>query len=243
MGMKSFGLIGAILLGLLALACTTETTTVLPGGEEQQGVSVSGEGSAFGEPDVALLSLGVDSEADTVAEARAAAANSMDAMLKALKDGGVKDEDIQTTRFSVEPRYDFSGDQRELIGFAVTNMATAKIRNIDDVGDLIDGALDAGGDLARITNLSFTIDDPSTLEDEARKEAMDDARSKAETLAEAGGVELGTPRSISEGGGPVPISFEAADMAAFAADAPQTPIELGEMEVRVSVQVVYGMKE
>ncbi len=239
---RLLGFAAVVTLGLLALACTEKTTTVLPGNEEQTGISVSGLGSAFGQPDVAMLSLGVDAEADTVAEARANAAKAMDAMLAALKEGGVADDDIQTTRFNVEPRYDYRNDKRELIGFAVTNLVTAKIRNIDDVGELIDGALTAGGDLARIDYLSFTIDDPSALEDEARKEAMDDARSRAETLAEAAGVKLGAPRSISEGGGPVPIEMGAADARLLAEEA-ETPIELGELEVQVSVQVVYGLEE
>ncbi len=240
---RILGLAAIVAVGLVALACTEKTTTVLPGNEEQPGISVSGSGSAFGQPDVAVLSLGVDAEADSVAEARAEAAEAMDAMLAALKEGGVADEDVQTTRFNVEPRYDYRDDQRRLIGFAVTNLVTAKIREIDEVGDLIDTTLAAGGDLARIEYLSFTIDDPSALEDEARREAMEDARSRAETLAEAAGVELGAPHSISEGGGPVPIAFGAADAMRLAEEDVETPIELGELEVQVSVQVVYRLEE
>lgn len=237
---KTFLFVGALALGLFALACSTETT-VLPPGREAPGVSVSGSGSVFGEPDVAVLTLGVEAEGASVGEARSQAATAMDAMLSALKDGGVADDDIQTTRFSVQPRFDFIDGRQILRGFIVSNVVTAKIRTIDDTGDLIDAAVDAGGDLARVQNLRFTIDDPSALEDEARRLAMQEAKRKAETLADAAGVELGAPRNISESGGAVPIAFRAAAFdAEFQLEA-GTPIEVGELEVRVQVQVVYGL--
>jgi uncharacterized protein YggE len=236
-------LIGLIALGGLAfaaLACSTETSVVMPD-QQAPGVSVTGEGSAFGEPDVAVVTLGVEAQADSVGVARDQAATSMDAMLGALKDGGVEEKDIQTARFSVQPLYDFTDGRQILRGFAVSNIVTAKIREIDATGDLLDAAIIAGGDLARVDSLQFTIDDPSQLEEQARVEAMGDARSKAEALAQAGGVDLGEPRSISEGGGAVPVTFEGAG-AFQAADEARTPIELGELEVRVNVQVVYGLE-
>ncbi len=240
---KTIGLLVVLSLGLLALGCTTNNTTVLPPEQQPPGIAVSGSGSAFGEPDIAVLSLGVEAQATGVAEARSQAAEAINAMLDALKAGGVASEDIQTTRFSVQPRYDFTEQRQILVGFTVNNMVTAKIRNIDDTGNLIDAAIEAGGDLARINNLRFTIDDPSALEDEARLEAMAEARSKAETLAQAAGVELGAPRSISEGGGTVPIRFEgAAYSTQLIADSVATSIELGELEVRVDVQLVYGLE-
>lgn len=233
---------GVVALGLLALACTADTvTTVLPSGQDLSGISVSGTGSTFGEPDVALLSLGVDAEADTVGEARAQAAEAMNAMLQALKDGGVAEEDIQTTRFSVQPQFDFTGRTQVLIGFVVSNTVTAKVRDIDDTGRLLDDAITAGGDLTRVNNVRFTIDDPSALEDEAREDAVAEARRKAQTLAAAAGVELGAPISISESGGPSPFFFEGAAVRFSAADSDETPIELGEMEVSVSVQIVYSL--
>ena len=237
---KTVGLMALLAVGLLALACTE--TTVLPSDRESNpGISVSGIGSVFGEPDVAILTLGVEAQADSVGEARAKAAEAMDAMLTVLKDGGVEDSDIQTSRFSVEPRYNFRDGEQELIGFFVNNLVTVKIRDIDETGTLIDDVVEAGGDLTRVQNLRFTIDDPEELQQEARRLAMENAKSKAETLADAGGVELGAPRSISESGGARALTFRADAFAAeFAADA-STPIEVGELEVQIQVQVVYGL--
>ena len=239
--MKTIGLIAVPLVAIFALACTTETTVVTRG-QDAAGVSVSGTGSVFGEPDVALVTLGVEAEADTVGDARSEAAEAMDAMLEALKSGGVEDDDIQTARFSVQPQFDFVDGRQRLRGFSVSNIVTVKVRNIDDTGSLLDDAIEAGGDLARVDSLRFTIDDPSALEDEARRLAMAEAKAKAETLAEEGGVSIGSPLSISEGGGAVPIPFAAGEFAALADEAVRSPIEVGQLEVLVSVQVVYELE-
>ena len=229
-----------VIFAFAAVGCSSDTT-VLDSNKEAPGITVTGEGSVFGEPDVAVLTLGVEADAASVADARAQAGESMDAMLKALKDGGVADKDVQTTRFSVQPRYDYTKQQQTIIGFTVSNIATVKIRDIDKTGDLIDAAVIAGGDRARVDSLQFTIDDPSVLENQAREKAMAEAKSKADTLAKAGGVEIGKPRSISEGGGPAPITFAGDAFRDAAAEAPGTPIDIGQLEVQVTVTVVYGL--
>ena len=238
---KTLGLIALLAVGLLALACTE--TTVLPSDRESNpGISVSGVGSVSGEPDVAILTLGVEAQADTVGEARAEAAEAMDAMIAVLKDSGVEDSDIQTTRFSVQPRYNFRDGEQELIGFFVENLVTVKIRDIDQTGELIDDVVEAGGDLTRVQNLRFTIDDPEELQQEARRLAMENAKSKAETLADAGGVELGAPRSISESGSAGSFRLLDESFGFLAADSgASTSIEIGELEVQIQVQVVYGL--
>ena len=241
--MKSriLGLIALLAVGLLALACSE--TTILPSDPEANpGISVSGTGSVSGEPDVAILTLGVEAEADSVGEARAEAAEAMDTMIAVLKASGVEDADIQTTRFSVEPRYDFRDGEQVLIGFFVENIVTVKIRDIDQTGELIDDVVEAGGDLTRVQNLRFTIDDPEALQQEARQLAMEDAESKAQTLADAGGVELGTPRSISESGGARALRLDGGlEFLAAADSGASTSIEVGELEVQIQVQVVYGL--
>lgn len=228
----------AVALALLAAGCSSKTTLV-DSNSAAEGITVEGQGSAFGEPDIALLTLGVESSAPTVSDARAQASVSMDAMLAALKQGGVADEDVQTTRFSVQPHYDFTEPRQEITGFTVSNIATVKIRDIDKAGGLIDSAVEAGGNNARVESLSFTIDDPESLESKAREDAMSDAKSKADALAKAGGIDLGEPRSISEDGGVMPVAFDAA--AYQSTESAPTSIEVGELEVQISVSVVYGL--
>ena len=240
---KAIVLIVAAVMAVFAIACSTETR-VVPADQPSSGISVSAQGTATGVADVAVLTLGVESQEETVALARDRAAESMDAMLGTLRDAGVADEDIQTTRFSVTPVFDFSDGRQELVGFLVENLATVRIRAIEDTGTLIDNALGAGGDLARIHDLRFTIDDPTALEDEARALAMEAARAKAQTLASAAGVDLGDPISIAESGGAVPIPFDeriAGDLAGAQEGFADTPIELGELDVVINVQVVYEL--
>jgi uncharacterized protein YggE len=237
------GLLAIVALGMVTLACKTETSVLMPN-EETPGVNVSGSGSAFGEPDIALLSLGVSVEADTVGAARTQASDGMDAMLEAMKTNGVEEKDIQTSRFSVQPVYDYPINASPVLrGFIVDNMVTAKVRTIDNTGDVIDAALEAGGNLARIESLSFTIDDPSALEDTAREEAMAEARRKAQALATAGGVELGAPRTITESGGARPIPYAESAAYDLAQGASISPVQLGELEVQVEVQVIYELND
>ncbi len=232
----------AILLALavVASACTEET--VVQPSQQLTGLSVSGEGKVTGSPDVAVVTLGVWHESKTVAEAREAAAGSMTAMIDALKSNGVDEKDIQTTQFYIDPQYDYDDGRQTLRGYRVTNIVAAKIRDIDKTGDVIDAAVAAGGDDTQVQSLSFTIDDPSDLQAEARELAMKDAKEKAEALAKAGGISLGKPLSVSEStyGYPPPIPYAAADFAG--AETKETPIQPGQLDVTVQVSVLYEIK-
>jgi uncharacterized protein len=205
-------------------------------------IDVGGTGTVMGTPDVAVLRIGVQAEAPSVADARQRAAQAMGAMLDALRRGGVAEKDVQTSRLSVEPRYRYSERAPELTGFLVTNGTTVKVRAIDRTGALLDAALAAGGNEARLESISFTIDDPSALESRARQAAVAEARRKAGTLAAAAGVRLGPPLSISEGSpGPTPVAF--VERAALKAEAAPTPVQPGELEVRVDVRVVFRIDD
>lgn len=233
--------VGAALaaIAFAAVGCTEETVIQQP--QQQAGVTVTGEGRVTGSPDVAEVTLGVSHEAASVAEARERAAQAMNAMIDALKDNGVDEKDIQTTHLSIEPQYDYEDGKQRLRGYRVTNIVTAKIRDIDATGDVIDAAVAAGGDAAQVQSLRFTIDDLSELQDQARRLAMENAREKAETLADAGGVELGDVVSVSEsvsGFPPPPIPFA---REAVQADT-GTPIQPGELEVVVTVNVMYELR-
>jgi hypothetical protein len=237
------GILVLTLIGLsmvaFAAACDVEDVEVFPP-ERAEGIQVSGTGSVFGVPDVALLDLGVTVERKSVSEARNEAAEAMQEVIDSLKDNGVDEKDIQTRRFSIQSVFDFPGRRQVLRGFEVTNMVTAKVRDIDGLDDALDDAAAAGGDLVQIQGIRFDIDDPSELQAEAREEAVREAREKGETLAELSGVKLGEPISISEftAAPPIPM-FAGAPMAGEAEIA--TPIEAGELEVTVTVNVVFAI--
>jgi len=224
------------------LGCTKTPATL--GGilqSQQEGIWVTGTGEVSVVPDIANLSLGIEAQEASVAPAQTKATEAMNRVMDALAKNGVAEKDIQTQYFSISKvtRWDDEKQQEIVIGYRVSNVVTAKIRAIDKVGVIIDAVALAGGDLTRIDNISFSVDEPEAYHSEAREKAMKDAEATAKELAALGGVTLGKPTYISESlytPSPIyPIRAEAAPAPAMA----PTPISPGEMEVTLNVQVVY----
>ena len=212
--------------------------------QQNTGIWVTGEGTVSVVPDVAILNLGVEAQASTVAEAQQQAAEAMEAVMTVLDEQGIASKDIKTRYFSIYPVKRWQNDEEILIGYRVSNMVTVKIRKVDEVGVVIDAVAEAGGDYTRINSISFTVDDPADYYEEAREMAMEDAKEKATQLAKLAKVDLGEPTYISEGGiyTPTPYDFYRGAAEAFTAPAPTTPISPGETEIRLTVQVAYSIK-
>jgi len=214
---------------------------------QNTGIWVTGEGKVSVIPDIAILSLGVEAQDTTVAEAQSQAAAAMAAVTAELDNFGIAQKDIKTQHFSIAPvrRWSDKEGKETLIGYRVTNIITVKVRKVDDTGALIDAVTKAGGDLIRINSISFTVDDPSAYYEEAREKAMADAEAKARQLARLAGVKLGEPTYINESGGFIspPVPYRVETMAPMPAPAaPPTPISPGETEIRLTVQVVYSIE-
>jgi len=214
-------------------------------GNQQAGIWVTGEGKVMAVPDIATLRLGIEAQEATVAEAQTQASEAMDRVMAALIDNEVADRDIQTQYFSIHKvtRWDETKNQEIIIGYRVSNMVTAKIRDIDNAGSIIDAVVKAGGDLTRIDSISFSIDDPSAYFGEAREKAMADAEAKAEQLASLAGVRLGKPTYISESGYLPPPIYPRVEYGEvpMPAPAPPPPISPGEMEITLTVQIAYAI--
>ncbi len=242
-------------LGLLLLIVTLTGCSagpVVPGelpsniqvslGGQQQGIWVTGQGKVTVVPDIATLRLGIAAQSASVAEAQSQAAEAMNNVMTVLTGSGVAKKDIQTQYFSIQQvrRWDQVRQEEVVVGYRVTNMVAAKIRDIDKTGSVIDAVATAGGDLTRIDNITFSVDDPSAYHVEAREKAMADAKAKAEQLAELAGVTLGKPLYISESiYMPPPIyPMRMAEAPAPAA----SPISPGETEISLTVQVAYTIR-
>ncbi len=211
---------------------------------ESRSIHVTGSGSVVGEPDIATLNLGVSVEKATVEEAREAAASAMTAVIASLKGNDIAENDIQTRNFSIYPQYDYTDEGRVLRGYRVNNTVSAKVRELESLSDIIDGAAAAGGDIVVVNSIQFMIEDPTPLQAQARVLAVKNAEAKAQTLAQASGVALGKPITITEtshAAGP-PIAY--ADEAALASDAARssTPIQAGELTVTVNITMVYAIE-
>ncbi|MDP9236083.1 MAG: SIMPL domain-containing protein [Chloroflexota bacterium] len=238
------GVSAAMLFGSVAATCGDTTTRIDNSGSATQGIVVSGNGKATGKPDIAQITLGVSKLADTVQQARDDAAASLDAMIKSVQANGVGKDDIQTQQFNISPEYDYTNGRQRLTGFRVTNVVAVKLRDINKTSQVVDDAVNVGGDNAQVQGISFTIDKPEDLQRQARENAVADAKKKAQTLANATGVTVGDPIAISETnvqGGPLLYNGVARDAAAPAA-APSTPIETGTLDVTVDVNVTWSIK-
>ena len=235
-------------LSALAVACTGAAQAGATGASQTAaqpvanpgGITVVGQGEAFGRPDQAEVQVGVDIFAETVAAASDENEATLQAIMDALEEQGIAAEDIQTANYSVwaEQRYGDSGPEG-IAGYRVTNQVNVTIRDVEQVSEVLEAVIDAGAN--SIYGVYFTVADPAALEAEARAEAMADARERAESLAELGSVELGEIQVISEViGQPVQPFLDRGG--AMAQEAAGPSISPGQLSYHVQVQVTYGIQ-
>ena len=236
----------SLLFAIILVGCDPQIISPIVPSPEGRSIHVNGSGSVTGEPDIASLYLGVSVEKKTVEEAREAAASAMTAVIDSLKANAIAENDIQTENFSIYPQYDWTEEGRVLRGYRVNNSVRAKVRDLETLSDIIDDATGAGGDIVVVDSIQFMIEDPTPLQAQARALAVKNAEAKAQTLAEASGVTLGKPITITEtshAAGP-PIAYaEAAefDVADDSVRSP-TPIQAGELTVTINVTLVYEIE-
>ncbi len=226
-----------------AAAAAVEAVLEQVASEEDGGISVDGTGSVTVTPDIGVFDVGVEVTEETVALARAGAAEAMQRMRDAVTASGVEERDITTRSFNIYPQYDYSSEEGppEIIGYTVNNWIEVKVRDIDRLSDILDDAVTAGGDAIRVGGISFRVDEPEQYADEARKLAVEDARERAQQLADLAGVTLGSAISISESSGGFARQGVLRAEAAFAADT-STPISPGESQVSVTVHIVFAIE-
>lgn len=210
-----------------------------PASAPEHTIAVSGTGRVVISPDIADLRLGVSITAKTVKAARTANATAMTAVIASLKKLGIADRDIQTTILSLQPVYDYSSNSSvpRLTGYNLSNGIAVTIRDLDKVGDAIDGALGAGA--TTLDGVTFRVENQVAAERQAREAAMAEAKSKAQTLASAAGVSITGVASINETTAPVPYPMYYGAQAGAAVRDLATPVQPGTNEVTVTVAVVY----
>jgi uncharacterized protein len=257
MKLKILMVTGALMLVLLAAgACAPApviyqgTTTATSGGiivsQQNLGLWVNGNGKTNAAPDVVVLSLGVQSEQKTVAQAQKEAVDAMAKIVQVLKGAGIADKDIQTRQFNIQQmtRWDDKQNNTVVTGYRVSNMVDVKVREIAKAGTIIDSVAAAGGDLTRINGINFSVDDPAPLYKIAREKAIQAATDKAMQMAQASGVKLGKILYITENTVNIPVPMNTLMMkSAYGGDVAASPTSIsgGELEFQVSVQVVYEL--
>lgn len=204
-------------------------------------VSVTGIGIAKARPDTASISIGVVSEGKTAKAALDQNTAAMSRVIVELKGQKVDQKDIQTTNFTVRPKFQHFKDGKPpaIIGYRVVNSVRIMVRDLKLLGAILDQAVSLGSN--QINGIQFSVDDAASLEDEARKRAMDNARHKAELYANAGNAKLGKVLVISEDFIDRPPRPDFA-RAAMRTKAVSVPIEPGEHQVEARVHVSWELK-
>jgi hypothetical protein len=203
-------------------------------------VSLSGRGTAEARPDVAVVRLGVQTEAESADVALSQNNQQVQALIQAMKEAGIAEENLQTQAIRLHPRYQDPGEgqARELVGYVATNMVQVRTQDLENLGVLLDAAVQAGGN--RIEGIRFEVSDPSSSLDEAREAAWNDARHKAEQLAALADRQLGPVLSIQTSGqAPRPVLYETAEGAARGGG---VPIEAGTQTLDVTIQVTWRLQ-
>ncbi len=223
---------------------------LLAGGHARAQDTASAEGrlslSATGEvrltPDMASVTAGAVTRADTASEALAANARQMAGVFRTLEQAGIARRDIQTSNLSVNPvyaPYDASrGSDQRIVGYEATNTVRVTVRDLDRLGRTIDALVNAGGN--RLQGVSFAHSDPAEARDEARRRAVNELNRLRALYTDDAGISTGRLLSLSESGGyqPMPAAFLRAE--AVAADV-STEVAPGEITISVQVDAVWAI--
>lgn len=204
-------------------------------------IQVVGEGHANAAPDMARISLGVSQQAKTAGEAMDAMSFGMSAVLATLGGQGIAQTDIQTGQLMLEPSYNYNTPDGNPImtGFIATQILDVNVRDIGQLGTVLDAVVQDG--VNRINSITFDVSDPQTVTDEARRDAVADARARAELYAEVAGLSLGEILSISESTvftPPMPMY----DARGAAQEAMAVPVAPGEVSMMTNVTVTYAIQ-
>lgn len=207
-------------------------------------VTVSGEGKVSASPDLAMLSLGVQTGRQPTSEAAMTMLKkNMDAIIAAVKKAGVEEKDISTENFWLNPAYDWTDKGQVPRGFEANQSIRVKVRNLDKASEILGAATAAGANQAG--GIQFTIDDPEKLKAEAREKAIAQAKEKAEILAKNLGKSLGRMRGFVEGGAAIPpmMMYDRAmmGMGGGGAESAAVPLPAGEQEIATQVSLTYEL--
>lgn len=236
-------------LGILAVTAIVVVALIMSlKSNNQDRFSVTGSGTVYAKADIANLEVGLKTGVKkTAAEATKESSLKMNAIIEAIKALGIKEKDIKTSGYSLNPVYNWTENRgQELSGYEVTQNMSLKIRDLNKIGDVIAKTTEQGAN--QIGNISFTIDDEYELKNQARELAIEKAKEKALLIAEQSGMKLGKVKSVYESSEAVtiPMSYSNAKMelaTGVAADAISSPtIQSGQNEIKVEATLVYEVK-
>ncbi|WP_333815073.1 SIMPL domain-containing protein [Tabrizicola sp.] len=219
-----------------ALALPLATTALAD--DFNRSISVTGTGTVEAAPDMATLMIGVTTQGKTAAEALAENSKATEAVIARLTASGVAARDMQTSNLSINPNWTgYDSSTPTISGYVASNMLTVRVRALDSTGAVLDAAVADGANT--LNGMTFGLADPEPAYKDARKEAVADARAKAELLATAAGVKLGKILSISDAG----AMTDPAPMYRDAVSASAAPVVGGELGLVANVSVTWEIAD
>lgn len=247
MNKKYFVFAIAAVLALVVSACGGAPTTINQAAPEAlRTLNISGVGVVYLTPDIAYITIGVNTQRENASDAVTANKEQTTAVIQAIKDAGVEDKDIRTNNFSIwsNPQYDEFGQPNGKVNYVVDNTVNVTVRNIDKLGDLLDAAISAGAN--SVYSIQFDVEDKTAAQQEARTKAVEDAKTEATGLAETSGVALGDIQNISYYESSIPyyydMSYGKGGGGGAVSEAAAVPIQPGQLAVTVTVNITYSIK-
>lgn len=205
-----------------------------------QDIIVSGTGKVFAKPDVAMVSLGVKTQALKSQDAVSQNNEKMNAVIKAVKDLGVAEKDIQTTNYNLSPVYDWTEKGQVFKGYTLDQAVAVKIRNFDKINDILDASTSAGANT--VGSLQFVVDNKEKALSEARVLAIAEAKAKAEDMAKVSGLSLVKIVNVSEAKNNYPQPFYGMGITNASEKSATPDIQTGQSEIDLTVSLTYRVK-
>ena len=239
-------IVAAVLIGAIVLSYIVGMfidVRNLPGNEPRY-LTVNGIGKAFVAPDVAIVSFGITNSGKDTGDLITKSNTAMNNIIKAVKDQGVDEKDIQTTQYSLNPRYEYNQEtgQRISAGYDMVQTISVKIRDFEKIGIILNSGTSNGANT--VGDLYFAIDDQEKANQEARDKAVAEAKAKAQDIAKASGIKLGKLVNVSEGYYYQPTYNEKLGMGGSldAVAAPSPQIQPGQQEVNITMTLTYKIR-
>ncbi len=240
--MRLFFIITTIFLTIISAPALAQT-------KQDYGIlAISGNGEISATPDIAYINTGVITVEKTAKQALAKNSLIMNELINKLNAFNIAEKDIKTSNFSISPQYNYNNSANnqppKIVNYRVSNMVTITVRNLNNLGKIIDATVSIGAN--SISSVSFSVANKEKLLDEARKKAMQNAINKAKLYANSANISLGKILVISENSGfmpPPPVDMVMARNMAIAAEAAPTPIQSGELTFRANVNVQWRIEQ
>ncbi|MCX8008325.1 MAG: SIMPL domain-containing protein [Patescibacteria group bacterium] len=223
------------LIGPLPLSVSSVVT------QKTDTFSVTGEGKAIVVPDIAVVTVGVQTQESTAKQAQSNLNTKINAVSEAVKRLGIDEKDIQTTNYSIYPIYDWKQNTQKITGYQASTTLVIKVRDLDKANTVLDTATEQGANT--IGGITFDVSDRSKAEDEARQKAFQEAHKKAQRAAQIAGFRLGKVINYAENTNqPIyPLPFARMQAAPEMQDA-KTNVKPGSQEVVITVTISYEIQ-